>query len=128
MSHQDEIRSTAFSLSLVDRSVSLREILGEEIQLTGDERWSMNLLIRKVAHVAAFAGLSFLIFMTLWTGGYRFLAGGMFCIVWSFMDELTKVFSPGRHADGKDIVLNVIGTGAGILIFAVLAVCTNTRT
>ena len=119
LSHQDEFHSTSFSLSLVDSTVSIRELFGEKMDITGDERWSMNLLLRKVAHLGAFGGLSFLLVMTLHVGEYRLLPGVVFCVLWSFMDELIKPLSPGRHADGPDMILNLIGTALGILTWMV---------
>ena len=117
LSHQDGIRSTAFTFTIVDRSVSLRELFGEEADLNEDERWSVNMLYRKAAHIGAFSVLAFLLFMTLFTGGYRLLYGGIFCLVWSVLDEMTKYFSVGRHAEVLDMMLNLIGTILGVLVF-----------
>lgn len=119
LSHQDGIRSTAFTFTIVDRSVTLREFFGEDTDLNEDERWSVNMLYRKAAHIGAFSVLSFLVFMTLTTGELKVYPGGAFCVVWSVLDELTKFLSAGRHAELLDIFLNLIGTALGVLIFMI---------
>lgn len=68
-------------------------------------------LLRRLAHVILFATLAV-------TAG---LAWGWYGIgavaLWSFLDEVTKIPIPGRHASAFDILLNCCGCIGGCVLW-----------
>ena len=78
----------------------------------------------KLGHLVAFAALSVLLCSAgamLWRPSWR-LYGGVFMVVAAYgaMDEFSQRFSPGRSADFRDWIADVLGAGIGILCFAVI--------
>ena len=75
----------------------------------------INILIRKFAHVALFAVLAVLVLLTLHMlrrehgVNIRTVYGSSFCIFYSWADEATKVWVPGRHFSWFDTGLNIAG-------------------
>lgn len=73
-----------------------------------EESW-----LRRAAHVFLFFLLS--MFAGLGFGWIEIVGVAM----WSFVDELTKVWIPGRHFSWFDVGLNLIGTVAGSMLWLV---------
>ena len=70
-------------------------------------------LLRRMAHVVLFAALSA-------TVGIGFGWYGIVTVfIWSFLDEVTKIPTPGRHFSWIDVALNMLGAavGTGMVIF-----------
>lgn len=104
LSHQNGIRTAQTSMKLA-------EMLGKTGFL-GDE--GLNGKLRRAAHVVVFLVLTVLLSLTLaaWDLDKRWV-----CVVfvWCFVDEVTKVFVPGRHCSMYEIGLNMIGCLIGML-------------
>ncbi|MCD7825918.1 MAG: VanZ family protein [Clostridiaceae bacterium] len=116
LSHQPGEATAATSLHLA-------ELLGN----TGFfEVGELNGILRKAAHVVTFAVLSFLLYATLDAWGKTLAAWKMSKVwivgvfVWCFVDEVTKVFVPGRHFGLWDCVLNLVGCLIGMVVGAVI--------
>lgn len=70
--------------------------------------------LRRAAHVFLFLVLGLL--SALGFGVYGIVGAG----VWSFADEATKPFIPGRHCSVLDIFLNLGGCVAGMALWICL--------
>ena len=70
--------------------------------------------LRRYAHIILFSVFSFLFTLTLNTLflPYYFLA---FPLLYTWADEATKVFIPGRHFSWFDVGLNIIGVVIGVV-------------
>ena len=119
--------SNFFSLRLVSKVTKDYDDLAEWQQFRAEE--NLDELIRKLAHVAEFAGLAFFIRLTLesWFGPSRktpkskkltlqALLGGF---IYACSDEIHQIFVPGRSASLRDILIDTSGVILGVL-FAVL--------
>ncbi|MCD7738845.1 MAG: VanZ family protein [Lachnospiraceae bacterium] len=105
LSHQPGEATAATSLHLA-------ELLGN----TGFfEVGELNGILRKAAHVVTFAVLAFLLYATL--DAWKMSKVWIGCVfVWAVVDEVTKVFVPGRHCSMCEIGLNMIGMMVGIVV------------
>ena len=76
--------------------------------------------LRRYAHIILFAVFTFLFTLTLhnFHSPYYLLA---FPLLYTWADEATKVFIPGRHFSWFDVGLNLIGVVIGVVLgFAVV--------
>ena len=87
--------------------------------------------IRHWAHTAEFFLLGVFSTLTLWfamkpkiikTGVISFV----FCATFSLVDQCHKLFVPGRHFDGFDLVMDALGYGIAILIILLIALLSIT--
>ena len=71
--------------------------------------------LRRYAHIILFAIFTFLFTLTLhnFHYPYYFLA---FQLLYTWADEATKVFIPGRHFSLFDVGLNIIGVVIGVVL------------
>lgn len=71
--------------------------------------------MRKAAYVVTFLVLSLLVSVTLkaWEIDKRYV---LLLFLWAIIDEVTKVFVPGRHCSMYEIGLNMIGVLVGVLV------------
>ena len=71
--------------------------------------------LRRYAHIILFAIFTFLFTLTLhnFHYPYYFLA---FQLLYTWADEATKVFIPGRHFSLFDVGLNLIGVVIGVVL------------
>ena len=83
---------------------------------------TLHMFLRKTAHVIAYAVLGVLMYRTilLVCGGRWSVALTVFiCTAISILDEYQKMFIPGRHCHGTDILLNaacgILGITAAII-------------
>ena len=67
-------------------------------------------VLRCAAHVFLFAGLG------LFAAEGWGWTGVAVAVLWSFVDEATKVWIPGRHFSWIDVGLNLIGCMVGSLV------------
>ncbi len=120
LSHQNDTASNDRSLKLTTGLIIMTETLEgtRDSKLEEDLTYSgtYNLILRDIAHMGAFGGLSFLLLMTLFLGRIKLWPGIVFSVAWSVVDEMSKLLFPGRHAELRDVGLNVIGTVMGIAV------------
>lgn len=120
LSHQNDTASNDRSLKLTTGLIIMTETLEgtRDSKLEEDLTYSgtYNLILRDIAHMGAFGGLSFLLLMTLFLGKIKPWPGIAFSIIWSVADEMSKLLFPGRHAELRDVGLNVIGVVVGIIV------------
>ena len=76
--------------------------------------------LRRYAHIILFAIFSFLYTLTFHNFHYPYYFL-VFPLLYTWADEATKVFIPGRHFSWFDVGLNLIGVVIGVLLgFAVV--------
>ncbi len=118
LSHQSDTSSNDNSLKLTTGLIVMTETIEgtREDKLEEDLTYSgtYNLILRDIAHVGAFGGLSFFVLLTLFAGKLKVWPGIVFSVLWSVVDEMSKLLFPGRHAELRDVGLNVLGAVAGI--------------
>lgn len=92
-------------------SLTLAKILG----FLYSDKEKLHKILRRSAHIILFGVFSLLFTLTLhsFSLSLYFLA---FPFLYSWADEATKVFSPGRHFSWFDVGLNIIGTILGVLL------------
>lgn len=116
--------SNFFSLNLVDKLTENYDELTSHQQFRAEE--NLDELIRKLAHVCEFAGLSFFLRLTLesWFGPSRktkkarrlslqALLGGF---LYACTDEFHQIFVPGRSAGLRDILIDTAGVFLGLIV------------
>ena len=116
--------SNFFSLRLVSKVTKDYDNLADWQQFRAEE--NLDELIRKLAHVAEFAGFAFFIRLTLesWFGPSRktqkskkltlqSLLGGF---LYACSDEIHQIFVVGRSASLRDILIDTTGVLIGVLI------------
>ena len=76
--------------------------------------------LRRYAHIILFAVFTFLFTLTLHNSHYPYYFL-VFPLLYTWADEATKVFIPGRHFSWFDVGLNLIGVVIGVVLgFAVV--------
>lgn len=116
--------SNFFSLNLVDKVTVGYDELASWQQFRAEE--NLDELIRKLAHVCEFAGLSFFLRLTLeswfgpsrktkkaWKLSLQTLLGGF---LYACTDEIHQIFVPGRSAGLRDILIDTAGVILGLLV------------
>lgn len=80
-----------------------------------------NVTTRQMAHVYEFSVLG--LFMALAfcftryvNAGYVFLRASVSCLALSFVDQLHKIYVPGRHFDSRDMIFDAVGYLLAIVI------------
>lgn len=84
--------------------------------------------IRKSAHFAEY----FLLGILSWTTVLRFFKSSFcypsaYCMIIACLDEGLQRFVPGRSGEFKDIILDITGSMAAILILKLIACCVKRR-
>ena len=115
--------SNFFSLNLVDKLTENYDELASWQQFRAEE--NLDELIRKLAHVCEFAGLSFFLRLTLeswfgpsrktkkaWKLSLQTLLGGF---LYACTDEIHQIFVPGRSAGLRDILIDTAGVTLGLI-------------
>ena len=96
------------------------QTLTDHLSFLSPDTETLHSNLRHYAHIILFAVFTFLFTLTLNTlsFSYYFL---MFPLLYTWADEATKVFIPGRHFSWFDVGLNIIGVVIGVLLgFAVV--------
>lgn len=131
LSHQNDISSNDNSLKLTTGIIVMAETIegNREKKLEENLTYSgtFNLILREIAHLGAFGGLSFFLLMTLFSGKLKLWPGIVFSLLWSIIDELSKLLFPGRHTQLRDLMLNIFGAIIGILFGFILIVLIKRR-
>ena len=116
--------SNFFSLRLVSKVTKDYDDLAEWQQFRAEE--NLDELIRKLAHVAEFAGLTFFIRLTLesWFGpslkthkSKKLTLQSLLCgFLYACSDEIHQIFVVGRSASLRDILIDTAGVLLGYLV------------
>lgn len=94
--------------------------LAESLWFLSDDAEALNMALRRFAHILVFAVLTILLSGTVPLGNLpRWVL--LLPVVLSYVDEATKPMIQGRHFSWFDVGLNLVGTAAGGLIFALLS-------
>ena len=76
-----------------------------------------DLLLRKLAHMAEYAVLGFLLARALEVDGWAIGAG----IAYAVSDELHQSFVPGREGAPLDVAIDAVGVAIGVTAFRILS-------
>ena len=94
--------------------------LTNHLSFLSSDTETLHINLRRYAHIFLFAIFTFFFTLTLHISNYPyyFLA---FPVLYTWADEATKVFIPGRHFSWFDVGLNLIGVVIGVVLgFAVV--------
>ena len=77
-------------------------------------------LVRKLAHVGVYFALAITVAFPLYVyrirGFFLFLTGGVFCVLFAFLDEYHQSFVAGRGPSLRDVGIDSIGIVLGLII------------
>lgn len=111
LSHQNGKETTELSKGIVERIIEYLK-MGKYDEI--------HYIIRKLAHSFVFFIFAILVLFTLsqkWKSKKVFAYSIIFMVLWTWMDEFTKLSIPGRHFSWYDVSLNFFGVIAGVVIF-----------
>ncbi len=111
LSHQTGVETTELSKGIVGRLIEYFNL---------ESYNEIHYIIRKLAHPFVFCILAILVLFTLaqkWKKRKIFIFAIILMILWTWMDEFTKLSIPGRHFSWYDVSLNFFGVVVGVLIF-----------
>ena len=89
--------------------------------------------IRHWAHTAEFFCLGIFATMSVWFStkprvGITGIISLAICVLFSLLDQCHKLFVPGRHFDGFDLVMDALGYGIAIVIAITIATLLKRKT
>ena len=111
LSHQSGEETTELSEGIVERIIKYFKI---------ENYNEIHYIIRKLAHPFVFFIFAILVLFTLyqrWKTIKAFIIAIILMVLWTWMDEFTKLLIPGRHFSWCDVFLNLLGVIIGVLIF-----------
>lgn len=111
LSHQTGVETTKLSKGIVGRLIEYFNL---------ESYNEIHYIIRKLAHPFVFCILAILVLFTLaqkWKKRKIFIFAIILMILWTWVDEFTKLSIPGRHFSWYDVSLNFFGVVVGVLIF-----------
>lgn len=110
---QNESSSDGLSLIVADMMRPIFYSLG----ITGDI-WSLNRIVRKLAHLIEFAILGGGLYTIFYLIDKEYAELKVVCIgsIIAICDELIQLFSYGRHASVKDVIIDTTGVILGIIV------------
>lgn len=111
-----------------DESHDLSEFTKKLIIMFGDDLFLGNIIklfkdynIRKIAHLTIFFILGSLIYVYLFFKDMgtikRIFYSLLFCFLCACLDEVHQYFVPGRTFYVRDIFIDMVGSGLGVLFF-----------
>ena len=114
---QSDISSDGLSLTITQWLSPILYKLG----ITGD-MWSLNRIVRKLAHVFEFAVLGGCLYVALHQfnreyAGLKVIAIGF---VIAILDECLQLTSIGRHASIRDVAIDTAGVIIGVAVVQVI--------
>ena len=114
---QNDISSDGLSLKMTQWLSPILYKLG----LTGD-MWSLNRIVRKMAHVFEFAVLGGCLYVALhqFNREYAGLKVIFIGLVIAVMDECLQLASIGRHASIRDVAIDTAGVIIGVAVVQVI--------
>ena len=93
----------------------------EELEEKAD---TLHVPIRKAAHFSEYALLAVLwvvpLGCTTKDNKKRMAAALLLCIIYAASDEIHQLFVPGRDGNVKDVIIDSVGAGFGILVWRFL--------
>ena len=111
LSHQNGEETTKVSKGIVEKIIEYFNLVNYN---------EIHYILRKLAHPFVFSILTILVLFTLyqkWKNMKVFIFATIFIVLWTWMDEFTKLSIPGRHFSWYDVSLNFVGVIVGVLIF-----------
>ena len=111
LSHQTGEETTVLSKGIVEQIIEYFQI--------GNYN-EIHCIVRKLAHPFVFCILAVLVLLTLyqrWKNRKVFIVAIVLIILWTWIDEFTKLSISGRHFSWYDVLLNFVGVVVGVLIF-----------
>ena len=103
-------------------SIYVLHLIQHYLYMLPDVGHLTNGVLRKLAHLTEYAWLGIALYSAFRV--FRISHGGKCTLVISFLvasvDECIQLFSPGRSAEFKDVLIDTTGAGLGILLVAVL--------
>ena len=99
------------------KRTSLR--MARRFKFLGDDIEEIDRYLRKVAHIVVFAVFTVLYCLTVRIGNLPIWTMSL-VYVFTLIDEATKPLIKGRHFSLYDVVLNVAGATAGVLLVMVI--------
>lgn len=91
---------------------------GTSIELPGDV---LTFLTRKAAHIFLYFVLGLLVCGTIHEYGRRstkmVILSVVICFLYAITDELHQWFVPGRSAEVRDVVIDTLSSGAGVMVY-----------
>lgn len=114
LSRQDGSATAELSYGLSEHTAEFLDNIGINIHAE-----LLNEIIRKIAHIVIYFVLGGLLYYALaytfrQNAKQPFMLSITFCLLASSLDELQKIFIPGRHCDPEEILLNCISGVIGI--------------
>ena len=94
------------------------DVMGEE-EAAEERMLEIGFLIRKLAHFSEYFALATSIYIFVWTYGISLAETTLLSVLcataYAATDELHQYFVPGRNASALDILLDSMGSVAGVL-------------
>ena len=116
LSHQTQEVSSQYSMGIAERILGMTDPGYDEAALINTEQ-----TVRDVGHAVLYLVLALLVswaFGTLNIVDFKnVLLTILVCALYAASDELHQAFVPGRSSEFRDFVVDLIGIGAGILIY-----------
>ncbi|MSU02121.1 VanZ family protein [Tissierella pigra] len=117
LSHQPSTESNKLSIGITEK---ITIIVEKAAPIIDTNIRNFNRIIRKNAHFFAYLILGFLTFNVLKdseiTGGRGFILALIICILYAISDEIHQLFIPGRSGQVMDVVIDGMGSLAGITL------------
>ncbi len=86
---------------------------------------ALHYFVRKNAHFIAYLILGLLSMNAVgrsgWSGKKRLLAVIIICVLYAGSDEFHQLFVPGRSGQVSDVLIDSLGSAAGILLYSVIS-------
>lgn len=118
LSHQPAGASSELSSGITQLFITIIETIIPMIQMDSE---SWHFLIRKSAHFIAYFLLGTFIIHALFVSGMHVYKSGILAILISLLyaisDEIHQLYIPGRSGEIRDVVIDTLGAGSGILLF-----------
>jgi len=83
--------------------------------------------IRKCAHFAEYALLTFFAFRALAAFKHRYAMALVFAALVAVLDEFNQSFNPARTSSSWDVALDIAGSATTVAIFAVIAIWRHSK-
>ena len=81
----------------------------------------LSFIVRKLAHFTEYLILGILV--SNWLSNYnsRLYLNIIICAIYAISDEVHQLFVPGRSCEVRDMLIDIFGAIAGILLFTILS-------
>lgn len=117
MSGQTAAESSELSSGIAQRGA---EVIARIVPDANVDTLALGHLLRKGAHFVAYFILGLLVIVTLLSSGMEkrraLVMAMMICIAYATSDEIHQYFVPGRGPQLSDVMIDNLGSGAGLLV------------